>query len=511
MPTGASLRYWIDASLECIRRSHGAAAGDQRGPFLSARVLGMAMAALHDGSALAYGARPILQASRGIIPLGTNPLISCAAACHEVLSIRYPNQAGALQHAWRVWLELNTLTPDMAAEAHGRALGIAIESWGARDAKLAAPIGYLPSGRPYTHAVPPTGPDQGFVGPRWGLASPLAATRIFGFPPPPGRLSSTSVVATAHYARDFEHVVGKGVLKRACGTRTLAEEITGIFWSYDGAAELGTQPRLYMQVLLRVLDNLDIAKPASLTVGDELRIVAGVAIAMADAGIDAWHYKYAATHMMWQPALGIPNAVPGNGFPLPDWRPLGVPDTNGSGDATTPNFPSYPSAHATLGAAAFHLLRLYLVEKGLATFDANGVDNVRFDFTSDQLDGRHVDAKTGQPRDLLVKSFDSLWSAITENALSPVYLGLHWRFDGITTRRDTTDVFGVPTSPLRLGKTGGVWLGMQIANQLAPLIGITASTIKASGSLPFDLPPAAIKTRTKPGATARAIRSDTPS
>lgn len=40
--------------------------------------------------------------------------------------------------------------------------------------------------------------------------------------------------------------------------------------------------------------------------------------------------------------------------------------------------------------------------------------------------------------------------------------------------------FGVPETPADLGKIGGVWLGGQIANQLAPKIGISPATIAAS-------------------------------
>ena len=34
------------------------------------------------------------------------------------------------------------------------------------------------------------------------------------------------------------------------------EEVIGIFWGYDGPPELGTPPRLYMQVVLGVLDEM---------------------------------------------------------------------------------------------------------------------------------------------------------------------------------------------------------------------------------------------------------------
>ena len=88
-----------------------------------------------------------------------------------------------------------------------------------------------------------------------------------------------------------------------------------------------------------------------------------------------------------------------------------------------------------------------------------------------------------QPREYLTLSLNSLWQAITDNSISRVYLGVHWQFDGITRRNaaGTDDEFGVPASPRALGRTGGVWLGAQIANQVAARLGIPAATIAASG------------------------------
>ena len=186
--------------------------------------------------------------------------------------------------------------------------------------------------------------------------------------------------------------------------------------------------------------------------------------------------------MMWRPAVGIRNAVAGNGVADPDWKPLGRPDTNSTGTNKTPNFPAYPSGHATFGAAAFQLLRLFLVEKGVATFDGNGVDNVRFDFVSDEFNGRNKDPITMQPREYITLGCDSLWRAIKDNSVSRLYLGVHWQFDGITKRNagGTDDEFGIPDFPSELGKTGGVWLGAQIANEIARKLGVSEATISAS-------------------------------
>ena len=488
----SKLRFWCDMSMECVRRDHTPtlSTGDQRGPFLTARALGMALAALNDAHAIASGRTPLLAvaAPPALVAVGAaNADLAAAAACAQVLRLRYPNQSHLLAPAWLNWLDYFSLgAAGSAAEMAGRAFGTLVHRLGVNDAAAAAADRYSPSGAPYNHTAPPSQPGQGYAGAIWGQeATPLLATRITGFPPPPGRVSASRVDATQHFRDDFNKVLAKGDINRTPGqadARTLAEEVVGIAWGYDGPPELGTPPRLYLQVVLTVLDQIEAATPGALQPADELALVAGVGIAMADAGIDAWFYKYQPTHMMWRPAVGIRQAVPGNGQADPGWVPLGRPDTNGSGQGLTPDFPAYPSGHATFGAAALQLLRLFLVEKGIAMFDADGVDDIRFDFVSDEFNGRNKDPKTMQPRDHLTLGLDSIWRAIVDNSVSRVFLGVHWQFDGITTRNatDTDDEYGLPATPARLGRTGGVWLGAKIANQIAPRLGVSAATIAAS-------------------------------
>ncbi|HBY78259.1 MAG TPA: hypothetical protein DEG47_14935, partial [Cyanobacteria bacterium UBA11148] len=90
-----------------------------------------------------------------------------------------------------------------------------------------------------------------------------------------------------------------------------------------------------------------------------------------------------------------------------------------------PPFPAYPSGHATFGAAAFHITRLFY-----GVSDRNN-DNL-FDgltFVSDEFNGISRDNK-GTVRPKHVRSFPGgLWQMIVENGLSRVYLGVHWVFD----------------------------------------------------------------------------------
>lgn len=474
------IRFWIDTALECVRRDHTPehSKGDSRGPFLSARALGMAMAAMRDA--------PLPKASRILdLPNGTpdgapaSPACARAAACHQVLLQRYPTQSHALNAAWDRWQGLYPALADPTSELQGRQVGNAVQLLGLGDRALAARNDYVPGG-PYTHAEDPFEPGQGYAGSAWGQALPLVAQRVSDFPPPPGRISATVVRPDAHFATDYEAVQRTG----AAGPRGRSpdQEVTGIFWGYDGASELGTPPRLYLQIVMGVLDEVDARKPGGLAAEDVLNVVTGAALAMADAGIEAWRYKYSAEHMMWRPVLGIAHGLAALKAGEPGWQPLGRPDTNGSRTGVTPNFPAYPSGHATFGASAFQVLRTFLVHKGLAELAPDGTDRVRFCARSDEYNGRNRDPRGDKPaRPVLHLQYESLWQAIVDNSISRVYLGVHWQFDGLTvTGADPAGEFGIPASPSHLGRRGGVWLGCQIGNQVAAMIGVPSEILSAS-------------------------------
>lgn len=121
----------------------------------------------------------------------------------------------------------------------------------------------------------------------------------------------------------------------------------GVYWAYDGVQGIGVPPRLYNQIERKLASNLSMSQAAEL--------FAQINVAMADAGIDAWRYKY--LHNLWRPVIGIRHESAGEGECF--WAPLGAPQTNRlAARAATPPFPAYPSGHATFGAALFQTLRL---------------------------------------------------------------------------------------------------------------------------------------------------------
>lgn len=275
---------------------------------------------------------------------------------------------------------------------------------------------YAPSTEPGRHRSDPLNPTQGFLGPLWGKVKPFGIadlhTKVPGMAPP--------ALTSADYATDYIAVKAKG--KNQGGTRTTDETTIGLFWAYDGARNIGVPPRLYNQVVRAI------AAKKGTSETENAKLFALVNVAMADAGIQAWYEKY--VHNIWRPVVGIREADVGWGptglgdgnsatMGDPYWLPLGAPRTNQpTRSSFTPNFPAYPSGHATFGTAALHVTQLAL---GLA-------DTFAFDFVSDELDGKSVD-EDGSLR-MYHKRPLTIATAIEENILSRVYLGVHWEFDG---------------------------------------------------------------------------------
>jgi hypothetical protein len=465
------IRYWVDAALEANRRDHtaepGRPGGEQTGPVRSSRALGMVLVAMHDAHAAVSGDMAPYHATRAA-PGGLSARAAMAAAGYTVLSALYPGQAATLGAAWQYWA--NAITPGAASIAFGTQIGDDILAWRAGDAAFleeATP----PAAQAYDHDVDPLHPGQGFLGTQWGGAPRFLVPRQ-GFAPPPGADGAGGFVPGEFYRQEYAEVLTHG--RETSLARTPDQEEIGIFWGYDGATGLGTPPRLYMQVVLTVLDGFAAQGAEWLRPRRLLEAVTAVAVAMADSGIQAWHYKYSAAHMLWRPVLAIrnaPAAVPGI-LPDPTWRPLGAPQTNQTDPArlaSTPGFPAYPSGHATFGAAAFEVLRRFIRHHDNAVnFDNGDPDPIGFTFVSDEFDGRNTDLRTGAPRPRVARRYESLWEAIVDNSESRIWLGVHWRFDGISRQVGANPPeHGRPEKPGQVGPFGGVRLGLDIAKVLA--------------------------------------------
>lgn len=457
-----SVRFWVDAALESNRRDHSISPNDQGGPFRSARALGMTLIAMHDAFfAVAGGPAPYFTKIKP--PAGATASDAAAAAAVAVLKHLYPKQAAELAATEAHYVGINKI--GAAGRITGDAAAEAVIGWRAGDSAFTGGT-YTPTGLPYDHDVDPLSPGQGFSGAHWGDAPPFLIPKQ-PFAKPPGAQSNGEFTPGNYYAQEFAEVKAKGAENST--VRTAEEEETGIFWGYDGPLNIGTPPRLYLQVALTVLDGIAARPGTWLHQGRMLQALTACAVALADASIQAWHYKYSTAHMMWRPVLGVRLANDPSTPADPAWRPLGRPDTNRTGLALTPDFPAYPSGHATFGGASFEVLRRFIRKHDSSyAFGDGDEDNIAFTFVSDEYNGMNKDPRTGQPRPRRARRYPSLWRAIVDNSESRIFLGVHWRFDGISMKGPGgKTMFGSPPTPADLGEYGGVRLGMDIAKKLA--------------------------------------------
>jgi Vanadium chloroperoxidase N-terminal domain len=456
-----SILYWNEVALEANRISHTDGLGAQTGPTRSSRALAIVHLAMYDahaGVSKTPGVLPPYLPALPVPPAGAGIDAAVAAAAYDTLFSLFPAQKPAFDAA------LAAAVIPAAGKATGTTFGKQVAAAILADRSAdpsASDAGYMPPVHAAAHQVDPDNPGQGNHGPFYGAMSKcfaVSARHGLDQPPLPG---------DAAYGAALKELRGKGIAPESMGTvpngypkRSVNESMIGVYWGYDGASGLGTPPRLYNQIVRKI------AIARGNNAGQNARLFALVNVAMADAGVLAWDQKY--FHNLWRPVLGIrghdasigPLAVGGN-MVDPDcdanWLPLGAPNSNKPGTKNgTPPFPAYPSGHATFGAAAFHITRLfYGVGKGNTEPD-NLFDGLSFE--SDELNGKTTDNK-GTVRVRHLRNFPGgLWQMIEENGRSRVYLGVHWVFDAFAVDGN---------NEMDLSRNiGGVPLGLKIAEDI---------------------------------------------
>ncbi len=478
-----SILFWNEVALEANRISHTNGKMEQAGPTLSSRALAIVHLAMYDAYvAIDETEYPPYLPDLPHPPRGADPQAAVAGAAHRTLTALFPSQTSFFDARLK---SLGCL--DGPSFEFGRYVARAI-LLDREDDPDAGDTGYEPSPYPGRHRVDPDNPGQGFHGPFYGANSKgFAITARHTILPPPFKGKEKW---HGGYLRALRQVRGKGIAPDLMGTltrkflkRTVEQSLIGLYWAYDGAAEIGTPPRLYNQIVRRIA--IARGEPEA----RNARLFALVNVAMADAGILAWAEKY--KYDFWRPILGIrehdysmgPAAQYANNNISPNtdlgWLPFGAPATNsmrqyfaveiagafpfnhaivGRLKNFTPPFPSYPSGHAAFGAAAFHITRLfYGISYGHRGND-HLFDDLDLDFVSDELNGLNEDNRgTLRPRHL--RNFPGgLWQMIEENARSRVYLGVHWIFDAFAVNK---------AGEMNLSRNiGGVPLGLKIAEDI---------------------------------------------
>lgn len=234
----------------------------------------------------------------------------------------------------------------------------------------------------------PTYPDYSpALLPHWGKCRTFAAFSIDVCPPPPA----------------FSTNSGSGLYQEAMETRTLVNEIKAggreedlwiaEFWSDDCPILTFTPSGRWVSITNQLIS---LERPDML---ETVVAYAKVGMALSDAGTRCWAEKYRYNYL--RPVDYIRENM-GD----PDWNTVMCPD--GSGGYYTPNFPSYPSGHATFGAAAALVLE-----------DIYGANYTMTDYSHE---GRTE--FIGTPR-----TFNSIMDMALENAYSRIPLGVHFRSD----------------------------------------------------------------------------------
>lgn len=475
--------FWNERGLDLVAKDHTIGVGSTvaPGPCASSRALGIIHAVIADAVSHAYPS-PFKAQFNNDQPamIEADPALFVGGAAYSFMTFIYDTGVFAtdiLEPAKAGFLGLFGGDPEanMRTWEAGEAFGAsnAFRSlWNAADVfSRLKDQNYTPAfGK---HDVDPWNPTQGFYGLRWGDAPALA----LGDADFVERFSRQEFPAAPRIDRDeLDYLIAKGSrFPRATGNyraRTEAQRRIGLFWAYDGTKLLGTPPVLYNKAVSAVAqsDRLDIPAAA--------RLFALCNLAMADAAIVAWEAKWRIA--LWRPVLAIQALRDQN------WQPYGSPRSNryqsganrglansngaevdsaetllgasrananpasGGNEALatqrtldleyqyaafTPNFPSYPSGHATFGGACFQAV---VNTRRESRYDPNNVDVT---LRSGELSPETTDnyAPTPRPdepmrfRRLLQADLDrggyDLGTMTGSNDASRVFLGVHWRFD----------------------------------------------------------------------------------
>jgi hypothetical protein len=324
-------------------------------------------------------------------PAGASERAAAIQAAYATLVVLYPSQKATLD------AQLQASLAGIASISAGEnsvsiARGI---QWGQTVANdmmaWRSTDGFTPPPPPFLGGLAigewrPTPPDflPGAV-PQFAYMTPWALSSPGQFRP-----AGPPVLSSDVYTTVFDEVKTMG---SAVGSNRTADQTElAIFWTSNTPAAWNRVART-------------ISSQRNLVLSDNARLFALLNIAMADAAISCWEAKY--HYVFWRPITAITLAdLDGN--PATDvdlaWTPLLV---------ITPNFPEYPSGHATVSAAAATVLTAYFG------------DATPFSIDSEKLPG-------------VLRSFPSFSQAVLEINDARVFGGIHFRnavLDGNTLGR----------------------------------------------------------------------------
>lgn len=223
--------------------------------------------------------------------------------------------------------------------------------------------------------------------PHWGKVRTFSDTDDLTIPPPPefSTEANSQLYQEALFTRDLVDRIRAG---------EEAEELwIAQFWSDDCPILTFSPSGRWVSITNQIV------RKESLDLTETVATYAKVGMALSDAGIKCWGGKY--DYNLLRPIDYIREFMGDT-----EWNTVMCPD--GSGGFYTPNFPTYPSGHATFGGAAAHVL--------------TGIFGDSYRFTDRSHEGRTE--FLGEPR-----TFNSLSEMAEENAYSRMPIGVHFASD----------------------------------------------------------------------------------
>lgn len=354
----------------------------------ASRSLAMVHAAVYDAvNAVEGGGRPYRFTA--LADPGTSPEAAAAAAAHAVLVSLFPPQKASLDFTYEMQLaELPDGQGKESGVALGGQIGAEMVEWRAGDHSTDV-VPYTPGTDPGDWRPTPPGFMPAMT-PQWANVTPFAMTGPTQF-----RTTSPPPLASADYAADFNEVKSLGAMNSAA--RTPEQTEIARFW-VDMPGTITTVGR-WNEVARFV------GEQRGLTIFENARLLALLNIALADAGITAWNYKY--QYGFWRPITAIREAdTDGNPDTAPDpmWMPL----------VMTPAFPEYVSAHSTFSGAAAAVLEWFF-----------GTEDIYFTISDFMMPASG-------------RAYTSFTAAAEEAGASRIYGGIHFQSanrDGLAAGR----------------------------------------------------------------------------
>jgi hypothetical protein len=341
-------------------------------PLVTTRVAAIVHAAIFDAvNGIERRYEPIYVAPAA--PRGASRRAAAIQAAYATLVSLYPTEKATLDAARTA--SLAGITDDRDFEdsqsiarglAWGQTVADAILAWRSEDGFATVLPKFVGGSLPGQWR--PTPPNfQAGAAPQFATMTPWVIQAPDQFRPP-----SPPVLDSPLYAHDIDEV--RTVGSQFSTARTAFQTEVARFWN-------GNTGLFWNRIALTMSDR------QHTTLSDNARLFALLNVAIADAAIACWGAKY--HYVFWRPVTAIRNDAVA---PDTSWLPLLV----------TPNFPEYPSAHATVSPAAAVVLQSFFGDSGTFTLD------------SDVLPG-------------VLLTFDSFAATADEAFVARIYGGIHFR------------------------------------------------------------------------------------